>query len=239
MSKFLGILLFGSLFVTCVHAEMADASKVRSVWDLSAQPCNGGGGNSMSRSPQENKIQKDKTIFLKDLGFKFRVPQFSGVDETIVKIFLNDRSRGVVDNYILISDQDLEAPFAAIVITELPKQMNSQAQAFSAVHTLESQLSMKSEHRIQLEKVVSPKNEYLQMFVKNRVGTHCFPTSDFEIIPDNSNIDTLGMSRFYFRDGKLIEFSVIVNRSKDISDVEFLKNAQEIMDGFENRLVSI
>lgn len=217
-------------------AELEDAKVIRSVWDMKSQSCNGSLANNMSRNKNEDKIRESKNIVLETLGYSFKVPQLPKVEETIVKLNINDRSRGVIDNYLLLSDQDLEPPFAAIVITELPPNMRSREEAFTAVRMLQNQLAQQSGFTVVLNKIDGPHGNSLEMVTKNRVGSFCFPTSTFKFIPSGYDISTMGVSRFSFIGGKLVEFSVIVTLSEGIDDKESISYAREIMDDFWKRL---
>lgn len=236
MSKYC-IILGALLSFSCV-ASLEDADIIRSVWDMKTQ-CNGLVANSMSRNADENTIKSTKEIELKDIGFSFKIPQLPQVDETIIKLHLKDKSRGVVDNYILISDQDLEPPFAAIVITELPPSMTTREQAFSAVNTLENQLAKKSGYKVNFEKVNGPYGDSLEMLIKNRVGSYCFPTSDFKFVPKGFDVSTVGISRFSFIRGKLVEFSLIVTIPDNIDESQSISFARKIMNYFWIRLKEI
>ena len=217
---------------TTPQGEVDPAENLGAVWNLTLQPCNGGGGNAMKRHPEETKIIESGEMSLDDLGLEFTVPQLFDVERTVLKLFLGDRTRGVVDNYILISDNDLEPPFAAIVVTELPEPMQNQAEAFKAVNILEGQLGTAAGIKPVLEKVSSLFGEALELIVKNRVGTHCFPTSNFQVVPDGSDPPTLGISRFVMIDKYLVEFSLIVVAPPGKSEAETMAFARQSMDGF-------
>ncbi|MBQ0711859.1 MAG: hypothetical protein KBT53_02750 [Porticoccus sp.] len=233
------LVVFSLIFSSLSYAELEDANVIRSVWDMKSQSCNGVLANDMSRNVNEENIKATKTIDLQELGLRFKVPQYPQVEEVIVKLNLGDRSRGVTDNYILISDQDLEPPFAAIVITELPAQMATMEQAFSAVTTLENQLAMKSGYNIELEKIDGPHGPSLQMVINNRVGSYCYPTSDFKFVPTGYDVTTIGISRFSFINGKLVEFSIVIAIPENISKSESVGYAEAVMDGYWKRLTII
>ncbi len=231
------LILAASIPFSC-FAELPDAKTIRSVWDMKTS-CKGMATNSMSRNAEEVTIQSTKQVVLKDLGFSFKIPQLPQVDETIIKLQLKDKSRGVVDNYILISDQDLEPPFASVVITELPPSMTTREQAFAAVNTLENQLAKKSGYIINLEKINGPHGKSLEMIVPNRVGSYCFPTSDFKFLPKDYKTSTVGISRFSFIRGMLVEFSLIVAIPDNIDKSESVPFAKNVMDDFWGRLKEI
>ena len=232
----IAIFIFSITLPFSVLAELEDAKVIRSVWDMKSQSCNSSLSNNMSRNKNEDKIRESKKIVLETLGYSFRVPQIPKVEETIIKLNINDRSRGVVDNYLLLSDQDLEPPFAAIVITELPPNMKSREDAFAAVKTLQGQLAKQSGFNVVLREIDGPHGNSLEMIAKNRVGSYCFPTSDFKFVPSGYDISTLGVSRFSLIEGRLVEFSIIVTLDQDIDDQKSLSYARKIMDEFWSRL---
>jgi hypothetical protein len=239
MMKYLACFLITLLCSAHSLAQLEDARLIRSVWTMQAQSCNGVPGNSMERHQAQESIRASRLVALEDLGFTFSVPQFPEVEETVLKLYLGDASRGVVDNYILISDQDLEAPFAAVVITELPASMQTRKQAFAAVQTLQTQLSEQSGTIVNLETINGPHGASLEMIVKDRVGSFCFPTSDFVLLPEGSGLASTGISRFSFTQGKLVEFSVVVSNPPGMNDQEARAHARTIMDGFWSRLREI
>ena len=221
------------LFVDAMSPEKPEpAAHLAAVWNLRAQPCNGGGGNAMDRHPQEAAFKSSKVIDLDSLGLRFTVPQLFDVQRTVVKLFMGDRTRGVTDNYILISDNDLEPPFAAVVVTELPEQMQNHEQAFQAVNVLQGQLAAGIGITPSLDMIDGPFGSALEMIVRNRVGTHCFPTSDFLLVPDDQQISTNCISRFFLLNGYLIEFALVAVVPQDTPDDEAVVFARQAMDSF-------
>ena len=127
-----------TIWSACLLAQadddgLAPAKDIRAVWDLSMQPCNGGGGNLMRRNPQQESIRQSRVVALPQLHLQFTIPQLPDISDTHVKIYVGDRSRGVIDNYILLATHDLAPPLAAVVITELPATFDSADKAFAAV----------------------------------------------------------------------------------------------------------
>lgn len=237
----LAVLISAATAVPVLADSVADtqAARVAAVWSLSAQPCNGEPGSAMERHPDEAEIKASGTITLAGLGVEFTVPEIPYVEKTHLKVFLGDQSRGVVDHYLLLSDQDLEPPFAAVVITELPAHMQSPKEAFKAVQILESQLSTEAGVSVTLETIESPFGAALEMMVRNRVGTYCFPTSDFQLLPPDAGVSTMGISRFAMIESRLVEFSLIVTVPERTADGDAKQLAREIMDSFWQELRSL
>lgn len=208
------------------------ANQVRAVWNLGSQPCNGGLANSYTRHPDEKQVRQSKRLEVPRLGYAFRVPQIPAVTETVVKLHLDDRSRGVVDHYFLISDQDLAPPIAAIVITELPEEVIRDHKAFEAVRILQSGLAGAVGLRPELQEITGPYGAALELLVPDRVGTDCFPTSEFQLVPPAHDAHSLGISRFVVVDDQLIEFSVILKRESAESSAAVTQRARAFMDAF-------
>ena len=219
--------------------HLPPAREIRSVWELSIQPCNGGGANAYSRNPSEATVKLTKQLDIPAIGYRFNIPQLPDVQETVVKIHLNDRSRGVTDHYLLLANQDLEAPFAAIVITELPKGMDNPESAFQAARTLQEGLAHPAGLSGALQEINGPYGKSLELLVQNRVGTHCFPTSKFVTVPASAGIQTIGISRFAFDKKRLIEFSIVLKVDPNMSLEGRQALARSVMEGFWRSLSTI
>ncbi|GAB2504012.1 hypothetical protein [Lysobacter humi (ex Lee et al. 2017)] len=212
-------------------APPTPAREIRGVWDLSLQPCNGGGGNAFSRNPAEARIQRERRVDLREIGARFVVPQVQNVAETVLKIRLDDRSRGVTDHYLLLAEDDLGPPFAAVVVTELPEDVDTRERAFDAARTLQQGLARTLPGFVpDLREVDGPHGPGLEMLVPGRIGTHCFPTSEFASAP--AGVETLGITRFAMIRGRLVEFSVIVRVAPDASPEQRATLARAVMDDF-------
>lgn len=222
-------------FASRMVSSMEDAKKIRSVWNVD-QSCSGITMNALSRNKAESTIKTSKTIVLESLGLAFNVPQLPNVDETVIKLNLNDRSRGVIDHYILISDQDLEPPFAAIVITELPVNYRTRDQAFESVRSMQAKNASMAGGHAELYEVEGLNGSSLEMMFKNRVGSDCFPTSGFKVVPKELDIETIAISRFLFFDEKLVEYTMVVLLDDKLNERESILYARRIMDQFWTRL---
>jgi hypothetical protein len=183
----------------------------------------------MHRSPDQAAIQQSHVVELPSLKIKFRIPQLPNLADMTIRLYLGDRSRGVTDNYILLTEQDLSPPIAAVVVTELPGDFNTE-KTLSAVNVLERQLMTGSGASPAFERIRGPYGEAVELTVPNRVGTECFPTSKIQLVPAGASERTIGISRFVFTDGRLVEFALIVRVSPAMTREEQTALAREIMD---------
>src|SRR5262249_13543090 len=126
-------------------------------------------------------------------------------------------------------EQDLAPPIGAVVVTELPGDFDTE-KALSAVNTLERQLMMGSGATPAFERIRGPYGDAIELTVPNRVGTHCFPTSKFQLAPADTSERTVGISRFVFTGGRLVEFALIVRVSPTATPDEQTAVARKIMD---------
>ncbi len=196
----------------CLAAEPAapDAPPIRAVWN-ETQSCHGPVIQNMTRSPDEATIRARGAVDLAALGVRYRMPYVPDVQSFALKVVPGDRSRGVVDHYVLMSDQDLAPPFGALVVTELPPDVSSGVAAFGDVDRLQHALAQSGRALLQRREFtdarLGPGVEYL---APNRVGTSCFPTSGFRYAAPESGLRTMGVSRFFVHGRQLVELSFIV-----------------------------
>lgn len=224
-------LLAASVITPARAKELPPAREIHSVWTVGMQPCNGVHVNAQHRAPDEARIKREKQVDLPRLGLRFRVPQLPGTDETIVKIRLDDRSRGVVDHYLLLAKGDLNVPFAAIVVTELPADILTREAAFDAARTVEAGLARRMpEFTPAFHEIDGPHGPALEMIVPGRNSTHCFPTSEFVASP--AGVDTIGITRFAYLDGRLVEFAIILEVDPEETAAAREAFARSVMDGF-------
>jgi hypothetical protein len=235
--RWLGVIALGAVAGQAIAAASADvslppANTIGGVWDLGSQPCNGSFANAYTRRADQALVRESKRVELPKLGYAIRVLQVPEVQTTVVKIKLDDRTRGVVDHYFLMADQDLEPPFAAIVITELPEEVIRDHKAFEAVRMLQSQLARKAGLQPALEEIQGPHGAGLEMLIRDRVGTDCFPTSDFQLLPPSARVHSIGISRFVVIDERLVEFTAVIALEEDEKMEQAEQRARAFMDGF-------
>jgi hypothetical protein len=217
---------------TRVRAEPpAPAREIRSVLDLTRQPCNGGGAEAWTRDPSEAAIRRAKALQVPGLGWRLRVPRLPQADEVVVKIRRDDRSRGVVEHYVLLGEEEFGAPSAAIVVTELPQDIDDRERAFAAARLNVRGLAGTMPGFVpELRAIDGPHGPALEMLVPQRVGSPCFPTSGFAIA--SPGVETLGITRFAYTRGHLVEFTIIVPVEPAHAPARRAARAREVMDGF-------
>ena len=157
--------------------------------------------------------------------------------ETHLRIHLNDTSRGVKDDYLLISGGSLEPVKAAVVITKFSAhvQLNENQlneKIFMLTRKLEAGLSINIESQSILMREL-PNATYgnvLELLVNNRIGSYCFPTSEF--MQSTKNNSSMGVSRFITKKNIMIEFALIIERPENIEKSKFVEYARSEMDKF-------
>lgn len=189
------------------------------------------GATIFNRRPDQARIIESKTLRLPEIGYEFPIPQLPGVKGTVASVTLNDQTRGVVDHYVLISQGDLTAPVAAIVVTKLPAYLRSRGNAFATVRDVETGLATTAGVTPIWEEIAGPYGDALEMLVPDRVGSPCYPTSTFMINRPGPALHTLGISRFALINDDLVEFSLILE-VQGMSAAEAEAYGRRIMDGF-------
>ena len=78
-----------------------------------------------------------------------------------------------------------------------------------------------------------PYGEAIEMQVPGRIGSHCFPTARFQLGDSPiSRKASLGISRFIFTEGELVEFALVLNAPLGVSEAEGKAVSERVMDGF-------
>lgn len=212
-------------------AQAAPPPDIRSVLDVALQSCNGGGGEAWTRHPREAAIRRDGGLDVPGLGWRFRMPRLAGPGGTVLKIRGDDRSRGVVDHYLLLAAEEHGVPFGAIVVTELPPGIDSREGAFAAARTVEEGLARTlGGFRPAFTELDGPYGRAMEMLVPGRIATPCFPTSEFAVAPPGGQ--TLGITRFAYIAGRLVEFSLVVPQPPGQDAAQHEAHARAAMDRF-------
>lgn len=208
------------------------AKEISGVWDVVGQPCNGNRGSSSTHHPQHATIEQTRRLELPELKMSLAVPQLPDYSATDLKVVMNDKSRGVKDHYVLFSEHWLGTPTAAIVITELPPYIDTKAKTFQAVVQMTRASAARAGLEPTFQRVPGPFGEALETIAPGRIGSHCFPTSDWKLAEHGAKDSTLGISRFVSMGNKLVEFSLILKVGPQLTAEEQAAYARKIMDRF-------
>lgn len=208
------------------------AKNVDSVWNVTGQPCGGNRGSQMRYHKDEASIKQSRLIELPSIGMSLTIPQLPDYSDTVVKLVLDDRSRGVVDHYILLAKDFIDAPFAAIAITELPPQLDTASKAFGAAVEMERRMAAPAGVEPTFQRIAGPFGEGLETITPGRISSQCFPTANWRLAEGGAKDSTLGISRFVLIDNKLVEFTLILKVGPQRSSSDQAAYARKIMDRF-------
>ncbi|MBS7458658.1 hypothetical protein [Coralloluteibacterium stylophorae] len=244
IARALGLAFFISATLTGAERAVAapppaSAGTVRSVWTLDTQSCEAGGANAFNRHPNEREVQQTGRLEVPEIGYALSIPELPWVDESVVKVRLDDRSRGLSDHYLLLSEEEFGVPYGAIVVSPMPEGMRSREHALAAAQAYERGIDKAQAPGVRFAAVAGPYGDAVEMLVPDRVGSNCFPTSAFVTAPSADGLRTFGISRFAFHDGDLLEFSLVVELPADLTEGEQVERARALMDGFWQALVPI
>ncbi len=217
--------------------KLEDVKNISSVFKMENQICSSQGAMThLTKFHDSEIIKSSKQIKLDDLKVTFKIPQIGKQDDTIIKLYLKDKSRGVIDHYVYFSKGATDIQHAALVFTELPEGTKRKS-AFRSMEITQNALSSKSGAIVKLKALDGPHGESLELIVPNRIGSICYPTSTYSFSENSKGISTIGISRFSFIKNIIIEFAIIVEIPNDINDAEAVSYAQRLMNGFWTRLI--
>lgn len=153
---------------------------IHNVLDEEQQTCGAFVSRGFIQHENSDEIIKSKSYTFENHNITFNIPDVH-LPKTHLRIHLNDTSRGVKDDYLLISGGSLEPVKAAVVITELPAHIQENEQIFMLTRKLEGGLSRNIESQSILMRELSNATygNVLELLVNNRIGSFCFPTSEF------------------------------------------------------------
>lgn len=206
------------------------AVEISQVYRMDELSCSGHGGRSFSQHPERQLINSEKSYGFKEYGIEFKLPKLN-LKKYYVADILNQTDRKVRDNYLLISD-DMVAPVkAAVVVTEFPSNMVDQSHLIDLTKQIEVRNTSKFKlNHVLIRELDSDFGTVLEQIVYNRGPSYCFPTSEFT--HSDAKIDTIGISRFIYKNNIMVELALIVEKPKDIPASEFGEYARTEMDHF-------
>jgi len=120
---------------------------------------------------------------------------------------------------------------AAVVVTEFPVNLVKQSQLIDLTRQIEARHAseFKPSH-ILIRELESDFGTILEQIVYNRGSSYCFPTSEF--VHSDAKIDTIGISRFIYKNNIMVELALIVEKPQEILDISFGEYARKKMDAF-------
>lgn len=223
----------GAVEVFDPPAGWRDAATIRAVWDIRGQSCGRTGAtNPMKRHPDEERIRTSASLPLGVQGLRVKIPQLHPSGALVLKLNFGDRSRGVVDHYVQIASNDLAAPWAAVVVTELPERMRNRRDAFGAVRTIQEGSLRGAKVPLEYRALEGRFGQALELIVRGRVGSTCFPTSSYDFAPPTLDVAALTISRFELIEGYLVEYALVVSAPPQASADQAARIAREFMDVF-------
>jgi len=209
------------------HSPVDEISQVYRMDELN---CGGNGGRSFSQHPEHQLIKAEKTYKFVDYGIEFKFPKLP-IQNYYIADILNQNDRRVTDNYLLIFDDMLAPVKAAVVVTEFPKTMTDQPQLMDLTRQIEIRHASKFKlNHVLMRDIDSDFGTILEQIVFNRGPSYCFPTSEFVL--SSTGTDTIGISRFGYKDHIMVELSLIVEKPAKTLSSEFAEYARQQMDHF-------
>lgn len=210
----------------------SEAPSIKSVWQMKQLSCNAIVVLQSSRSPNAEAIRRTGLVQLPQVQMQFSVPRLPDLPEVFVRLVFNDRSRNVIDHYVLLARDDLDAPMAALLVTELPSAIDTVQKALGAALVGERGNAEGTTARPVVEQVTTPWGDGLDVFVPNRIGSPCFPTARYKLSPTPEENPTIGLSRFVVMPGRLVQFAFWLAVPPAMPQEDRKAYARKAMDAF-------
>ena len=205
---------------------------IKSVWQMKQLSCNGFVATQSSPSPNAEAIRRTGIVQLPQVQMQFSVPRLPDLPELSVRLVFDDRGRNVIDHYVLLARDDLDAPVAALLVTELPSSVDTVQKALGAAIAGERSNVEGTTARPVVERVATPWGDGLDVFVPNRIGSPCFPTARYKLSPTPIENPTIGLSRFVVMPGRLVQFAFWLTVPSAMPEEEQKAYARKAMDAF-------
>ncbi len=205
------IVMLSSVMPAAAGVAATPASNIHSVWNAEIS-CSGPASVLTVRHPDEAALKASGQVAIGDTGYSFTVPQLPGLADSVVLLVTDDRSRGVVDHYVLLSPGDFGSPVAAVVMTELPETYLEARPRDILLSTITAQSANAQSiphYPVTFFQDFDGPEPVLEMVVPGRTGTPCFPTAHMAPV-ESADAWTTGISRFTVEGRYLIEISLIV-----------------------------
>lgn len=202
----------------------------KSVWLVKQLSCNGFVAHQLLRSPDSAAIGSTGIVKVPNMEMDFFVPSIAELPIKTIKLAFDDRSRKVVDHYVLLSRSDLDDPLAALMVTELPASVDTPQKALGAALAGERANLQGSGAQPSVERIDTPWGDGLDIYIPNRIGSPCYPAARFKLTAESETKPTIGLSRFVTVPGRLIQFAIILSVTPGTPIETQKSNARRVMD---------
>ncbi len=211
----------------------ARAKSIGAIWEDHASCREGRVSNEQSAHPDAESLRKSGRFEFPGGDVAVVFPQLPYVETLDVRIQLNDTARGVRDDYLAFSAGTLQPSTAAVVRTILPKRMQGSAQVHKAIlQQVEGQSVGLARDEVLLRELDGPWGALIEVLVRSRAATPCFPTAPYKQSPPDTSPATIGVSRYLARRDLLVEISLIVRIPAEVPIPEQGEYARERMNEF-------
>jgi len=234
-SVIFAIALLGGVGAALAQAP-TETNPIKSVWLVKQHSCKDFVAMESVRSPDAAEISRTRVVKIPNMEMEFRIPSAPEIPVTSVRLVLNDRGRKVVDHYILMSENELNNPSAAVMVTELPPAFDSPERALRAAVAGEQANLEGTVARPTLERISTVWGQGLDLFVPGRTGSPCFPAARYQLTPSPDEKPAIGLSRFVTVPGRLIQFALLLNVAPGTPIDEQKANVRRVMDLFASGL---
>jgi hypothetical protein len=189
----------------------APAKSIGSILEDHASCHDGGAASGPSLHPDAESLRVAGRFVFPEGDVTVVFPQIPYVGTLDVRTRVNDSGRGVRDDSLVLYDHDLQPIYAAVVRTTLPKRMQGSAQVHKAIlEQVEGQSVGLARDEVLLREIAGPWGPLVEVLVRNRVATTCFPLAPYKQLSPGTGPATIGVSRYLARRGFLLEISLIV-----------------------------
>lgn len=223
-----GVLALGAAFALPARAD--DVATIVAVWRAPLS-CEGVNAASLSPDPAAEAIARGRLVDIPGAPLQFHVPPLAGVDRLSLRMTVDDRRRGVSDTVLQLAAADTAPPVAAVVVTPMPKHVDTAAKAFEIARDAERRMAQGTGLFPVFDVSDGPYGETLEMRVPGRATSPCYPLDRF-VAGRLDGQATVGISRFVFVKGRLVEFALQVAMPAAMTLDDQQAKAQAAMERF-------
>ncbi len=221
-----------------VAAPLTSPGAITAVWDVPTA-CGLPTPEQLARHPRADAIQRSRLVDLPLQKLQFHVPVLPGGGPVVIRIAKEDHSRGVLDQVVVLAPGDASAAQAALVVTDLPRELDSPDRLFDTVEKLQRKLARPASMFPTFSRVDGPYGEALEMVVPGRTADGCFPTAYFVAAKGFGGQASVEISRFARVGGRMVEFALLVPVPATMALGDQQERAKEAMDAFWGGLTGL